>query len=342
MTKFNKLNDKSFIIAEVGQNHQGNINIAKKYIETFSALGADAIKFQTRHNKTLFSENAYNKEYTSENAFAKKYGLHREKLELKYNQLIVLKKYCKKFKVKFMSTPFDFTSAKKLKKIGVDIFKISSFDLGNLPLINLVSKMGRPVVLSTGGGKIKEIKESVKILKKNNTDFALLHCVSEYPCSFDRLGLEKINKLKNLFPNNCVGLSDHFNGILSGPIAYVKGARVFEKHVTFNRSWKGTDHNFSMEPEGFRKFVRDIRRVPKMMIEKNEKKLGQESVFSKLGKSIIADKALKIGKKIKLEDLNGKIFEKQYLPIRETYCLIGKKLKKNVNKGEIILKSYVK
>ena len=102
MTKFNKLNNKSFIIAEVGQNHQGDINIAKRYIETFSALGADAIKFQTRDNKTLFSEKAFNKEYTGENAFAKKYGLHRERLELKYNQLITLKKYCRKYKVKFM------------------------------------------------------------------------------------------------------------------------------------------------------------------------------------------------------------------------------------------------
>lgn len=338
---FKLLKNKAFIIAEVGQNHQGNVNTAKKYIEVFASMGADAIKFQTRDNKNLFDKTAYNKEYSSENAFAKKYGEHRQKLELSLNDLKVLKKICKKHNVKFMSTPFDFESAKKLKKIGVDCFKISSFDLGNLPLINLVAKMRKPVVLSTGGGKLREIKESVKILKKNRANFAILHCVSEYPCAFDKLGLEKIKKLSNLFPKTCIGLSDHFNGILSGPVAYLQGARVFEKHVTFNRSWKGTDHNFSMEPEGFRKFVRDIRRVPKMMREKNHKNIGKENVFLKLGKSIIANKKLKKGKKITIEDLNGKIFEKQYMPIRETFSLIGKKLKKDLNKGELILKSYV-
>ena len=342
MVNFKKISNKSFIIAEVGQNHQGNLELAKKYIEVFAAKGADAIKFQTRNNKELFSKDAYNKEYSSEHAFAKTYGHHREKLELSFRDLTILKKLCKKNKVKFMSTPFDLTSARKLKKLGIDVFKISSFDLGNLPLINLVAKMRKPIVLSTGGGKIKEIKESVKILKKNNANFSVLHCVSEYPCNVENLGLEKISKLKKLFPKVCIGLSDHFNGILSGPIAYMKGARVFEKHVTFNRSWKGTDHNFSTEPEGFRKFVRDIRRVTKMMKEKNVNRLGKEKVFLKLGKSIVANRNLKSGKKIKIEDLNGIIFNRQYIPIRESHSLIGKKLKVSIKKGEIILRSYVK
>ena len=338
---FKLLKDKAFIIAEVGQNHQGDLNIAKKYIEVFASMGADAIKFQTRDNKKLFDKTAYDKEYSSENAFAKKYGEHREKLELKKSDLLILKKVCKKYRVKFMSTPFDFESAQKLKKIGVDCFKISSFDLGNLPLINFVSKMKKPVVLSTGGGNLNEIRQSVNILKKNKTNFAILHCVSEYPCTFNKLGLEKIKILSKNFPKTCIGLSDHFNGILSGPVAYLQGARVFEKHVTFNRSWKGTDHNFSMEPEGFRKFVRDIRRVPKMMKEKNHNEIGKEEVFSKLGKSIIANKKLKKGKKIGIDDLNGKIFNKQFIPIRESFSLIGKKLKKDLNKGELILRSYV-
>lgn len=341
MTNFNKLKNKSFIIAEVGQNHQGSLSLAKKYIEVFASMGADAIKFQTRDNETLFSKEAFNKEYSSENAFASKYGDHRKKLELKIKDLLILKKLCRKFKVKFMSTPFDLKSAKLLKKIGVDIFKISSFDLGNLPLIDLISKMKKPIVISTGGGNLKEIKESVKVLKKNKANFAILHCVSEYPCSFEKLGLEKIKILSKIFPKTCIGLSDHFNGILSGPIAYMQGARVFEKHVTFNRSWKGTDHGFSMEPEGFRKFARDIRRVPLMMKEKNSNLLGKEEVFKKLGKSVVASKNLKIGQKLQIKDLDGIIFNKQFIPIRETFSLIGKRLKKNLKKGEIILKSYV-
>ena len=341
MLKKKELKTKSIIIAEVGQNHQGSLKLAKKYVEVFASLGADVIKFQTRNNKSLFSKDAYNKEYNNDNAFAKKYGHHREKLELSYSDLKILKNLCRKLKVKFMSTPFDESSVELLKKIKVDLYKVSSFDLGNLPLINQIAKTKIPVVISTGGGDLKQIQESAKILKKNKSEHAILHCVSEYPCEYNKLGLEKIKKLSKLFPNTSIGLSDHFNGILSGPVAYLLGARVFEKHVTFNRAWKGTDHKFSMEPEGFRKFVRDIRRVNLMMKEKNKKTLGKEPVFIKLGKSIIAKNNIKSGKKITINDISGKIFEKQYFPIRNCHLIIGKKLKKDIKKDEIILKSYV-
>ncbi|MDB9760445.1 N-acetylneuraminate synthase family protein [Pelagibacteraceae bacterium] len=341
MLRKKELKTIPLIIAEVGQNHQGNLNLAKKYIKVFSALGANAIKFQTRNNKSLFSSGAYNKEYNNDNAFAKKYGHHREKLELSFKDLKILKNLCKKLKVKFMSTPFDEESVDLLKKIKVDLYKISSFDLGNLPLIKKVALSKIPVVISTGGGNLRQIKESVKILKKYKSDHAVLHCVSEYPCEYKRLGLEKIKKLSKMFPSSSIGLSDHFNGILSGPVAYLLGARVFEKHVTFNRAWKGTDHKFSMEPEGFRKFTRDIIRVSQMMKEKNKESIGKEAVFQKLGKSVVAKNNLKGGQKLKIDDISGKIFENQYTPIRDCYLLIGKRIKKNIKKNDLILKSDV-
>lgn len=334
MLKKKQLQNKPLIIAEVGQNHQGNVKIAAEYIKQFSKLGAFAIKFQTRENKTLFSKEAYNRVYNSENAFAEIYGKHREKLELKVKDLIKLKKICRTYKVKFMSTPFDKTSLKLLINVGVDLIKIASFDLGNLSLIENIAKSKIPTILSTGGGKPEHIKESVKILSKYNSNIAILHCVSEYPCEVNNLGLEKIKKLCKLFPKFSIGLSDHFNGILSGPIAYMMGARIFEKHVTLNRAWKGSDHKFALEPNGFRLFARDIKRVPLMMKEKKLNLLGKEPVFNKLGKSIIAAKNLKKGQKIKLNDIDGIIFEKQFLPIRETYKVINKKLKIDVNKGE--------
>ena len=110
----------------------------------------------------------------------------------------------------------------------------------------------KPVVISVGGGKLNHIESSVELFQSKNVDFALLHCVSEYPCPIEKLGLNSINSLIDKYPEMTVGLSDHFNGILSGPIGYMNGARVFEKHVTFNRANKGTDHSFALEPKGSR------------------------------------------------------------------------------------------
>lgn len=327
-----------FIIAEVGQNHQGNFNIAKEYIKTFSALGADAIKFQLRDNKSLFSDEAYKAAYNSENAFAETYGEHREKLELSYKDLIKLRNECKKYNVKFMVTPFDEISLEKICKIGVDIIKIASFDVGNLPLINKIAKKRKTTVISVGGGNSKQIESSIKLLKKYIKNPIILHCNSEYPTPADRLGLENIIKLKKKFKNCIVGSSDHFNGILSGPIAYMMGARFFEKHVTLNRSWKGTDHSFALEPEGFRKFVRDIGRTPKMLPLKNKKLIGKETIFKKLGKSITTNKIVKKNYKIKIEDLTGIIFKENFIPIRKSNEIIGKTAQKDLLPGVPIIK----
>jgi N-acetylneuraminate synthase/sialic acid synthase len=329
-------NNKIFIIAEVGQNHNGDFDLAKKYIDTFSDIGADAVKFQIRDNKYLFSKETYNKEYNSENAFGPTYGSHREKLELNKNDVAKLADYSRQKKTFFMSTPFDEPSLEFLLSIDVDILKIASFDLGNLPLIDKIGKSKKPVVISIGGGNSNQIDSSIQILKKNKTEFSILHCVSEYPCPHDRLGLVNILNLKKKYPDIVIGLSDHFNGILSGPVAYMLGARVFEKHVTFNRASKGTDHSFALEPDGFKKFVRDIHRTPQMLNEKPKEELGQEPVFKKLGKSLVAKCNIKKGAEFTLENLSGKIFNKQYFPVRRSNEVIGKKAHKDYKTGEII------
>ncbi|MDG2252926.1 MAG: N-acetylneuraminate synthase family protein [Methylophilaceae bacterium] len=336
MFKRNELKSNSFLIAEVGQNHQGDLDLAIQYIREFASTGADAIKFQTRNNKYLFSDCAYNKSYNSENAFSDVYGQHREKLELDISWLPILKKECQDNGLKFMSTPFDEPSLEVLDEVGVDLYKIASFDVGNLPFINRVAKKGKPVVLSIGGGKIDQIRESVAVLNKHVDEIAILHCVSEYPCTHDRLGLNNIEVLAEEFPNCTIGLSDHFSGIESGPVAYMKGARVFEKHVTINRAWKGTDHSFALTRHGFRNFVRDIRRVPEMMPPKSTIDLGKESVFLKLGKSIVAGCDLKHGDELTLNNLSGKIFGEQFIPVRESNEIIGKTLNKDIKKGELI------
>ena len=144
------------------------------------------------------------------------------------------------------------------------------------------------------------------------------------------------------FPKCIIGSSDHFNGILSGPVAYLQGARVFEKHVTLNRAWKGTDHSFALEPEGFGKFVRDIHRTPLMLKTKSSKDIGKEPVFVKLGKSLIANKLLKKGQKIKINDLSGKIYDKNIVLVRYSHKVIGKKAVKDILKGSPIFYNSIK
>ena len=330
------LDGKPFIIAEVGQNHQGDLDVAREYIRIFSYEGADAIKFQTRNNRYLFSREAYEADYASDNAFAKTYGAHREKLELKPEWLSILKEDCVKYGVKFMSTPFDEPSLELLKEKDVDILKVASFDLGNLPFIHRIGRLGKPVVMSIGGGQIDQIRASVKTLLNHHDQLAILHCVSEYPCEYNRLGLDNIQTLINEFPQCTIGSSDHFNGTLSGPVAYLMGARVFEKHVTLNRAQKGTDHSFALEPFGFRKFVRDVQRVRHMLPPKPADDLGNEFVFQKLGKSLVARTDISLGEAITLDNLTGRIFDVQYIPVRESNQLIGKIAKRSISQGEPI------
>jgi len=336
MFKKDNLGEEAFIIAEVGQNHQGSLEKAREFIRIFAMEGADAVKFQTRNNKYLFSAEAYDAPYDSENAFADSYGAHRENLELKPEWLPILKEDCVKHGVKFMSTPFDEPSLELLLQIDVDILKVASFDLGNLPFLNRMGKAGKPVVMSVGGGKLDQIRSSVDTLLQHHDEIAILHCVSEYPCEYNRLGLDNIEVLIKEFPDCVIGSSDHFNGTLSGPIAYMKGARVFEKHVTLNRAWKGTDHSFALEPEGFRKFTRDIKRVRHMMQPKPSEDLGNERVFKKLGKSLVAYEDIAAGATLTLDNVSGRIFTGQFIPVRESNRVIGATAKRGIAKGEAI------
>ena len=142
-----------------------------------------------------------------------------------------------------------------------------------------------------------------------------------------------MGELKEIFGEQVVGLSDHFNGILSGPLGYMAGARIFEKHVTFDRSQKGTDHSFALEPDGFRKFVRDIRRTPEMMKLRKKADLGEEPVFQKLGKSLVYRHDLKKGHQIKASDLSSKIFSDHGIPVRKSKDLIGATLAVDASGG---------
>ena len=234
-----------------------------------------------------------------------------------------------------MVTPFDENSLSSIVDIGVDIIKIASFDLGNIPFIEKICSYKKPTVLSVGGGNLDEISASINVLK-NLDDYAVLHCVSEYPCPPEKLNLNQIVELKTIYPDSVVGVSDHFSGISSGPVSYMLGARVFEKHVTFSHTMKGTDHAFSLLPEGFRKFVRDIKNVPIMLNGSNNDDLGNEYVFQKLGKSIIANKNINRGEVITSSMLGFVIAEGDNIPVRQTNKVIGKKAAVNIKADQLL------
>lgn len=326
----------SYIIAEVGQNHQGSIGEALRYIAVFAGLGANAVKFQMRHNKILFDSNVYNKEYNSDNSFGVTYGEHREALELPLSCYPALKQKCKDNNVDFIITPFDEPSLHTCVDLKVDAVKVASFDLGNIPFLHQVALTGIPIILSTGGGTSIHIQKSIECIQAFHSDLALLHCVSQYPCPVESVQLDKISELHTQFSGVTIGLSDHFNGIITGPLAYTLGARVFEKHVTFDRSQKGTDHPFSLEPDGFRKFCRDIDRTAKIFKIDNGYHHGQEPVFQKLGKSIVATKDINSGDIIDITHLSGRICQPGLIPVRESSRIIGTKASRNILAGQYI------
>lgn len=325
----------SFIIAEVGQNHQGSVELAKRYVDIFSDMGADAIKFQMRDNKSLFSRDVFDKPYNSENSFGSTYGEHREFLELTVSELKSLKKRCQEKGVYFMVTPFDECSLERALEIDVDIIKIASFDLGNLPFLEKINATGRPVVLSTGGGRKEHFSQSLQVFNGRGLSLAVLHCVSLYPCPAEKLRLGQLDVLSDLLGDHALGLSDHFNGILSGPLAFLRGARVFEKHVTMDRSQKGTDHSFSLEPNGFSKFCRDLRRVP-LMFDEGKPSDGSEPVFQKLGKTVVARSEINPGDAFTADNIVGKITGENGVPIRDIGKILGKKSNRKISIGKSI------
>ncbi len=331
-----------FVIAEIGHNHMGKLDVAYKLIEAAKRCGADAVKFQKRDNKSLYTKTFYDSPYDNANSYGPTYGRHREYLEFNYKQYSLLKKFAKKLGIYLFATPFDFKSVKFLKKLKMPCYKIASADLINLPLQKEIAKTGKPVILSTGGGTFEDIDRAVKNILKINKNLTVLHCTASYPADFKDMNLSVIKKLKDKYKKITIGLSDHENGIDAGVLAYMLGARVFEKHFTLNRANKGTDHAFSLEPVGLEKFIRNINRVKILLGSPNKKLLKSEKKpLYKMRKSIVAAKNLSKGQKLISSDITFKSPAEGLEPYK-TNIVLGKKLKKDLKKDDYILKKYLK
>ena len=335
------LTSDCFVIAEIGHNHQGSVEIAKQMFKAAKEAGVDAVKLQKRHNKILYTHKFYHTPYNSENAFGKTYGLHREALEFDKKQYKELIDYSKHLGLIFFATPFDYKSVDFLENLDMPLYKIASGDLTNLPLLQYIAKTGKPVLLSTGGGTLDDVKRAADVIHKYNRNLAILQCTASYPSDFSELDLNVLSLYHREFPENIIGFSAHDSGIAMSVAAYVLGARIIEKHFTLNRVMKGTDHAFSIEPVGLRKLVRDLKRVRQAMGDGHKKFYESEkNAIYKMGKHIVAAKNLKKGQILKKSDLAFKSPVDGLAPYH-TGHFYGKKLKISLEKEAPLKMEYV-
>ena len=293
-----------FVIAEVGHNHQGNLEQAIKLIGAAATAGASAVKFQKRDNKNLFTPRMYDESYNSENSFGSTYGLHRDALEFGLEEYKICVAEAKRLNILFFATAFDFNSADFLQSLEMPLYKLASGDLRNLPLLEYVARFERPMIISTGGADFAMIEAAANAIRKIHNNFAILQCTASYPAQFNQLNLRVIDRLRHLYPENVIGYSGHDNGIAMSTAAFTLGARIIEKHFTLNRALKGTDHAFSLEPQGLGKLVRDLRRTSEALGD-GEKVVyeNERAPIRKMGKMIVAKRFIPAGTKISRDDI---------------------------------------
>jgi len=319
--------NKTYVIAEIGINHEGSLNNAIKLIRAAKNSGADAVKFQMFKPETLANKLSKKSE-DQKKSISKKESLYQmlKRVSLKEKDLIKLRKLSKNLKIDFISSIFDEESLKISNKLNLDAYKIASSDLTDIVLIKKISKKKKPIILSTGMGSEIEIVKVLKLLKKNKV--YLLHCVSMYPCPKNFANLNRMHALKKLCKN--VGYSDHTLGIEASLLSISMGASVLEKHFTMNKKRVGADHMLSADPNDL-KVICDYainfkNLLGKGKIEPSSKEKKMRKFFRK---SIYASKNIIAGTKI--NEKNTKFMRPQsYLKSEDFYKILGKKTKKKI------------
>ena len=328
------------IIAEIGVNHNGKISIAKRLIDVAKKSGATAVKFQTYKTDNFVTKKTKKVKYQISKSNIKE--THYEmlkKLELKIDDFKILKKYCIKNNIEFISTPYDLESIDILEKINVKRYKVASADIDDYLLHKKISFTNKQVIISTGMSTISDIKKVFKIYKKKNV--VLLHCVSSYPCELKNSYISRITKLKKIFKVP-VGFSDHTTSYEPAIMAYSLGARIFEKHITLSNNMSGPDHKASLNPKDFRNYVKKLNMAEKIYGKFKDKLLSiEKNMKTTSSKSITLKRDLKNGSKITINDIimkrPGRGLNGFFIP-----KIIGKKLKKNMTTNtQITLKDFV-
>ena len=333
------MKNKTFIIAEAGVNHNGSIEIAKKMVEVAKECGADAIKFQTFKAEKVISRYAPKAEYQKQTTGEPDSQLEMvKKLELSFDDFVALKEYCDKLNIMFLSTPFDFESIDFLNDLGLEIFKIPSGEITNLPYLEKIGKLGKKVILSTGMADLGEIEDALDILiscgtKKEN--ITVLHCNTEYPTPYEDVNLLAMLTIKEAFKVK-VGYSDHTLGIEIPIAAVALGASVIEKHFTLDRNMQGPDHKSSLDPNELKAMVKAIRNVEKALGD-GIKKPSPSEIKNKIivRRSIVAKRNIKRGEIFNEENITVKRPATGISPMR-WYEILGKTATRDYKEDEII------
>ncbi|MCS4150717.1 N-acetylneuraminate synthase family protein [Salinibacter ruber] len=299
-------NQKCFIVAEIGQNHNGDMENARELIDVAEEAGVSAVKFCKRHIPAELTEEAYNRPYRGPQSFGETYGEHREFLELSREQHKQLAQYAKEQGLIYFSSACDKKSVDDMECIGVPIYKIASRDLTNIPLVEYIAKTQKPVIMSTGMATKKDINHALEKVYEYHDKVVLLNCTSQYPCDIENVNMKKMDTIERLW-GTIVGYSGHTSGIKMPIVAVARGAKVIEKHITLHRHMKGSDHAASLEPNGLEKMVKDIRNTEKGLGDgKIEFKKCMQESKKKLARSLVLKNDIKKGEKITEEDLTLK------------------------------------
>lgn len=330
--------DKVFIIAEAGDNHNGNYETALKLVDIAIEAGADCVKFQTFITENVISKFAEKAEYQKQNTGTDESQFDMvKKLELSFEEFRNIKKYCDKKGILFLSTPFDLDSIEFLETLHIPLWKIPSGEITNLPYLTKIAKTGKDIIMSTGMCQMQEIKEALTILKENGAGkITLLHCNTEYPTPFIDVNLNAMKTMRDKFKVE-VGYSDHTVGIAVPIAAVAMGARVIEKHFTLDKNMEGPDHKASLEPDELKQMVIDIRNIEKAM--GNGQKIPSMSEIKNIDiarKSIVANCDIKKGEILTDRNLYIKRPGNGISPMKWNE-VIGTKAIKDFKKDELIL-----
>ncbi|MBM7552589.1 N-acetylneuraminate synthase family protein [Thalassobacillus pellis] len=320
-----------FIIAEIGVNHNGSMELAEKLIQKAKNAGADAVKFQSFKADNLVSEQGELADYQKKAGFKNQKDMLAQ-YQLTKEEFIRLKKVCEQYNITFLSTPFDNESAHELDSIGVDAFKVGSGDLTHFPLLEQLASYGKPLIISTGMATIDQIKRAVEFLP-DDAEISLLHCTSAYPAPYEELHLNAIKVFRENF--NCIiGYSDHSMGLEIPWAVTSLGYKILEKHFTLDREMDGPDHKASLTPDEFSDMVKGIRNIEKAL-GKELKQITPAEINTKkvVRRGIYANKALRKGHIITKEDLYY-LRPVQGLEACEFKEIVGRNLLRPKQKGE--------
>jgi len=282
-----------FVIAEIGNNHNGSVELAIEMVDSAAEMGADCVKFQMRDMASVYRKKSLEKQGED---LGTEYILDLlERFQLSADEHRVVNEYCLKKGIIYMCTPWDVSSVNVLEKFNVPAFKVASADLTNLPLLDCLVSTKKPLILSTGMSNESEIKITVDFLNQQQADFVLLHCNSTYPAPFHDINLNWIKKLRNI--HSLVGYSGHERGIAVTLAAVGLGAKVVERHFTFDRTMEGPDHAASLEPSEFRALVSGIREIEEALGDGFERIVSQGEMINRenLAKSLVATRDLEKG-----------------------------------------------